>query len=214
MWFDPTAIAQRSPPLATSATSATSAKKTGDDAPKVAGVAEVATPLCRGNETTSYCWLVHFSDRNPLAVDFSPAATHDEVLDAYPDALAAEPIEPGRRQPDALLAGDQETAVVAWLAQIGETDQEIVAEVLRQCRQDEGAREYFLGRAGADPQIEDDRRCCSQCRNLRSGVCIVAEPHGVVSAIRGYRPAPGILQRCLAYMPAARSNLGADPGLW
>jgi len=43
--------------------------------------------------TTSYRWLIHFADRNPLEVAFSPAASHAEVLDAYPDALAVEPLE-------------------------------------------------------------------------------------------------------------------------
>lgn len=150
----------------------------------------------------SRSWLLHFADRNPLTVAFSPAATHAEVLDMYPSALAAEPIEPGRQLPDTLLAGDQEAAVLAWLSEIGETDQAIVAEVLRQCRQDEEARQYFLGLAGAGPQIEDDRRCCSQCLNLRSGVCVVARPGGRVSAIRGYRPAsPDMHQRCAGYAP-------------
>jgi hypothetical protein len=151
MWFDPTAIAQRSPPPATSATSATSAKKTGDDAPMVAGVAEVATPLCRGNETTSYCWLTHFSDRDPVAVAFSPAATHAEVMSFYPESMAAEPADEVRRQPDTMLTGDQETASAAWLAQIGESDEAIVGEVLAQCRHDEDARQYFTGRAAALP---------------------------------------------------------------
>ncbi|MCM8621613.1 MAG: hypothetical protein NFW16_07690 [Candidatus Accumulibacter sp.] len=122
-------------------------------------------------------WLLHFADREPLTVTFSPPSTHAAVLDAYPDALAAEPIESGRRQPDTLLAGDQEAAVLAWLSEIGETDQAIVAEVLRQCRQDEGVREYYLGRAG-DAVSDDDRRCCRQCNNLRSGVCLVAKLGG------------------------------------
>ncbi len=54
----------------------------------------------------SWRWLIHFPDRNPLEVAFSPEASHAEVLDCYPDALAAEPIEPDRRQPGAPLAGD------------------------------------------------------------------------------------------------------------
>ena len=38
-------------------------------------------------------WLIHFADRNPLEVAFSPALSHAEVLASYPDALAAEPFE-------------------------------------------------------------------------------------------------------------------------
>ncbi|MCM8622911.1 MAG: hypothetical protein NFW16_14535 [Candidatus Accumulibacter sp.] len=141
----------------------------------------------------SWRWLLHFPDREPLTVTFSPAATHVAVLDAYPAALAAEPIEPGRQLPDTLLAGDQEAAVLAWLSEIGENDQATIDDMLRQCRQDEEARRYFLGRA-VEISADDDRRCCSQCLNLRSGVCVVAKPGGVGSAIRGYRPALGILQ--------------------
>lgn len=198
MWFDPGEIGHfPQAPLATLATLRLCDPKTSTQGAEVAEVAEVATP--------HYRWLIHFADRKPLTVAFSPAATHAAVLDVYPDALAAEPIEPGRRQPDTLLAGDQEAAILAWLSEIGETDQAIVADMLRQCRQDEEARQYFLGLAGADPQIEDDRRCCSQCLNLRSGVCVVARPGGRVSAIVGYRPAsPDVLQRCAGYASAGR----------
>ena len=38
------------------------------------------------------CWLIHFLDREPLEVWFSPAADHDEALVGYPDAVAAEPL--------------------------------------------------------------------------------------------------------------------------
>ena len=37
-------------------------------------------------------WLIHFLDREPLEVWFSPAADHAEVLAAYKDAVAAEPV--------------------------------------------------------------------------------------------------------------------------
>jgi hypothetical protein len=144
-------------------------------------------------------WLLHFADREPLAVAFTPAASHAEALASYPSALAAEPIEPGRRQPGAPLAGDQETEIRSWLAAIGETDQETIAEVLTRCRQDEDARRYFLDRAGAIV-TDDDRRCCNQCGNLRAGVCAIASPGGVVSANRGYRPAAqDAPRRCAGY---------------
>ncbi len=162
-------------------------------------------------KTKSRSWLLHFADRNPLTVACLPAASHAEVLDAYPDALAAEPIEPGQRQPGAPLAGDKEAAIRAWLAQIGETDEATIDDVLRQCRHDEEARQYFLGRAGC-AVTDDDRRRCSQCRNLRGAVCVVARPGGLVSAIVGYRPAsPGVLQRCASYSPNA-SDTDPRPG--
>ena len=116
-------------------------------------------------------------------------------------------VEPGRQLPDTLLAGDQESAVLAWLSEIGETDQAIVAEVLTACRHDCDARAYYLGRAGY-AVTDDDRRICTECRNLRAGVCTVARPGGVVSAIRGYRPvSPGVLQRCAGYLPNSNDIL-------
>lgn len=47
----------------------------------------------------------------------------------------------------------------------------------------------------------DDRRCCGQRGNMRSGVCVVAKPGGLVSAVCGYRPATGIRQRRAANKP-------------
>ena len=86
MWFDPGEIGHLpQAPLATLATLRLCNPKTSTQGAEVAEVAEVATP--------HYRWLLHFADREPLTVAFSPAATHAEVLDAYPDALAAEPIE-------------------------------------------------------------------------------------------------------------------------
>jgi hypothetical protein len=141
--------------------------------------------------------------REVLQVAFSPSVIHAELLASYPDALTAEPAAEIRRQPDTILASDQEAAILAWLSEIGETDEAIVGDVLTQCRHDEDARQYFLDRAGESAASGiDDRRRCDQCGNLRSGVCVVAKPGGVVSAIRRYRPARSVPQRCLAFLPA------------
>jgi hypothetical protein len=37
-------------------------------------------------------WLLHFAERDPLEVWFSPTVDHDEALAGYPDAVAAEPL--------------------------------------------------------------------------------------------------------------------------
>jgi hypothetical protein len=59
---------------------------------------------------------------------------------------------------------------------------------------------------------DDERRFCSQCGNLRDGVCIVAKPGGLVSAIVGYRPAlVDTLRRCAGYSPNA-SDTDQRPG--
>lgn len=75
----------------------------------------------------------------------SPASRNDHR------APAAETVT-DPKQSGALLDGglssEGETAVLAWLAQIGESDEAIVGDVLAQCRHDADARQYFLGRAG------------------------------------------------------------------
>ena len=49
-------------------------------------------------------------------------------------------------------------------------------------------------------KVKRDRRTCRQCSNLTyGGLCSVATPGGAVSASRGYRPAPDLLQRCAGY---------------
>ncbi|WP_291981959.1 MULTISPECIES: hypothetical protein [unclassified Candidatus Accumulibacter] len=168
-----------------------------------AGIVALLSEDANEKPRTASRWLIHFADREPLEVALSPAVSHAETLASYPEALAAEPIEPGRRQPDALLTARQEGMIRAWLGQIDETDGEIVASVLQQCRHDEDARAYYLDRAlDAVTDDFDDRRSCHQCSNLRCGVCIVAEPGGRVPAIRGHTPvAPAMLRRCGGYAP-------------
>lgn len=161
-----------------------------------------SSPLAHKSLISSSRWLIHFADRNPMEVAFSPAVSHAEVLAIYPDALAAEPAVEVR-QPGGPLTGDHEAIVRAWLAQIGEVDVDVVGDVLERCRQDDDVRQYFLDRAGEGITADtDDQRRCDQCGSLRSGVCVVAKPGGVVSAICGYRPVSGILKRCLAFVPA------------
>jgi len=112
----------------------------------------------------SWRWWLHFAARDPLTVAFSPEATHGEVLDFYPDALAAEPIKAGGQEPGAIMVGD-------------------------------------------------GLRSCNDCGNLRGAVCIVAKPGGLVSAIVGYRPVSGMLQRCAGFirrMPMALTTEGDD----
>jgi len=165
------------------ATPATVATQAGARGRTVASVATVAVANPRksipepiappakvgaGDTATASRWgLINIPDREPLTVASSPAAIHAEVLDTHPSALAAEPIEPGRRQPGAPLAGDQEPAVLAWLLETGDTDQAIVAEVSGACRRDVDARRYVLERAESrltNTSIAD----CASCRHRRS----------------------------------------------
>ncbi len=160
--------------------------------------------------TASRWWLIHYPDRDPVEVACCPEATHADILERHPDAIAAEPFTPSIRQPLASLTASEETAIRAWLALIEETDPATIAEVIGHCQRDADARDYFSGRAVLElPKLDpfpDDRRTCSQCLNLRGRVCGIAKPGGLVSANTGYRPAPDTLQRCAGYLPNATDN--------
>jgi hypothetical protein len=174
--------------------------------------------------TVSRWWLIHYPDRDPLESVCNPPATHAEILERHPEAVAAEPFTPAIRQPSEPLTAEEEAAIRAWLKLIEETDPATIAEVIGQCQRDADARDYFTGRAAAelpkhDP-LPDDRRTCSQCGNLRQRACVIAKPEAgaLVVANRGYRPDPVRLLRCVGYVPLANDldqRTGAErwPGL-
>ena len=97
--------------------------------------------------SASCWWLIHFVGLDPLECYFTDPATHAEILERHPDAVAAEPFTPTVRQPSAPMTAEEETAIRAWLALIEETDQATIAEVLEHCRRDADARDYFIGRS-------------------------------------------------------------------
>jgi hypothetical protein len=129
--------------------------------------------------TSSRCWLLHYPDRDPVEVSCIPPATHAEILERYPDAVAAEPAEHSdkllrlaavhaglalhHQEPATTpLTADEEAAIRAWLALIKKTDQATIAEVIGRCQRDMDARAYFLARADVelpkpDP-FSDNRR--------------------------------------------------------
>lgn len=156
--------------------------------------------------TASRWWMLHFCDREPLTVAFSPAATHAEVLAWYQDAVAAEPVDAKGRQPSASWTGDEERAVVRWLAHIGEQDAATIAEVLTACRHDDDTRNYFLERAAKElpkpHSFPDDRCTCAQCANLIGRRCQAAK-RGEMAASQTYEPIRDLLQRCDGYAPGA-----------
>jgi hypothetical protein len=100
--------------------------------------------------TASRWWRIHYPDREPVEVACCPEATHAEILERHPDAVAAEPFTPTIRQPAAPLTASEEAAIRAWLALIGETDPATIAAVIEQCRSDADARDYFTGRAAEE----------------------------------------------------------------
>ena len=57
------------------------------------------TPTDTAPHVRATRWLLHYADREPLEVWFSPAADHAEALVADPDAVAAEPLPEVRTPP-------------------------------------------------------------------------------------------------------------------
>ena len=160
--------------------------------------------------TASRWWLIHYLDRDSLEVACCPEATHAEVLERHPDAVAAEPFTPTIRQPSVPLTASEETAIRAWLAMIEETDPATIAEVIGQCQRDADARDYFTGRATvdnlqknrSDAAFDDDRRTCDQCANLIVRRCQAAK-RGEIVASRNYEPIHDLPRRCEGYAPGA-----------
>lgn len=156
--------------------------------------------------TASRWWLIHYPDRDPVEVACCPEATHADILERHPDAIAAEPFTPTIRQPSAPLTASEESAILAWLALIEETDPATIAEVIGQCQRDADVRDYFTGRAAAellkpDP-FPDDRRTCDQCANLIARRCQAAK-RGEIVASRNYEPIRDLPRRCEGYAPGA-----------
>lgn len=96
---------------ATLATVATQAGGNGRTVASVATVA-VATPhksipepipgppaIVGAGDLASRWWLIHFPDREPLELACFPPATHAEILEHHPVAIAAEPFTPATPEP-------------------------------------------------------------------------------------------------------------------
>ena len=201
---------------ATPATFATQEAERGRTVASVATVAvakfpqgQTAPPAKVGagdTATASRWWLIHYPDRDPVEVACCPEATHADILERHPDAVAAEPFTPTIRQPSAPMTASEEKAIRAWLALIEETDPATIAEVIGQCQRDADARDYFTGRAAAelpkpDP-FPDDRRTCDQCANLIARRCQAAK-RGEIVASRNYEPIRDLPRRCEGYAPGA-----------
>ena len=213
-------IRRKSEPVAfATATVATFATQEGERGRTVAAVATVAVAKSPQGQTeppakvspsttatASRWWLIHFTDRDSLEVVCCPEATHADILERHPDAVAAEPFTPTIRQPTAPLTASDETAIRAWLALIEETDPATIAEVIGQCQRDADARDYFTGRAAAElpkpAPFRDDRRTCDQCANLIARRCQAAK-RGEIVASRNYEPIRDLPRRCEGYAPGA-----------
>lgn len=154
----------------------------------------------RHTDLRSWCWLIHFTDRDPVPASFSPEVTHAEALACYPDAVAAEPYTPPPLLAVEPMAVEEEEAITGWLERIGETDPATIGEAIRQCQKDLETRRYFLDRAEETPAPDDDRRTCAQCANLTGRRCQAAK-RGEIVPSRNYEPIRDIPRRCEGYRP-------------
>ena len=69
------------------------------------------------------------------------------ILNAYPQALDAEPFTPEHTRPDVSMTEGEEAAIRAWLVDIGERSRKIIDEVLALCQRSAEARGYYTRRA-------------------------------------------------------------------
>jgi hypothetical protein len=152
-------------------------------------------------------WLIQSPDCDPVKVYCCPEVSYAEILKWYPHAGAATPFTPTIRQASAPLSADEENAIRAWLALIGEQDPMTIVEVIGQCQRDADARDYFNERAAdslpkirSDAGFDDDRRTCNQCANLIARRCQAAM-RGEIVASRMYEPMRDLPQRCEGYVP-------------
>lgn len=83
------------------ATPATVATHEDDNGRNVASVATVtvANPTEARTATVSCWWLLHYPDRELVEVACFPPATHADILERHPEAIAAEPFEPATSEP-------------------------------------------------------------------------------------------------------------------
>lgn len=98
-------------------------------------------------------WMLHFAESDPLEVHCNPAATHPEILQRYPNALAAEPVpERARRAPTEAEAAD----LVALVRAVGEAKQWMPDDV-----------EWAMATALADP---DGALVCYRALGVEYGI--------------------------------------------
>lgn len=67
------------------------------------------------------------------------------------------------------LSSHAEQLIRAWLAQIGEMDPELIAEVMAKCRTDAAALDYFTARAEETPSVTQRPTTvtCTSCRHFQ-----------------------------------------------
>lgn len=137
-----------------------------------------------------------------IATDRQPVKGR-AVAEVAAVAVASQPIPSDSSSLTALTA-EQADLIATWLARIGETDSQTIAEVMDQSREDPVCRATCLKMAEDIPRqgrCDDDRRHCHQCSNRTlSGRCLAAY-RGEIIASDTYCPVDDIPRRCEGYVP-------------
>lgn len=107
-----------------------------------------SSPLAHENIIFSLWWLLHFPEREPVQVWTAPPASHAEILERHPAAIAAEPCAPPLSKAEKCMEADDVGAITEWVEAVG-GDADDLAIVLRQCDEDVEARVYYIREAGA-----------------------------------------------------------------
>jgi hypothetical protein len=89
-------------------------------------------------------WRILYRDKEPEEVVYCPPASYNEIMAWHPNAIGAERWALIRTQPIIPLSFEEEAIVQAWLAHIGESDLQTIAEVFDHCNTDADARRYHL----------------------------------------------------------------------
>ena len=117
---------------------------TPDTPQKDNGGNDVSRARDHADRKSSRWWLFHYADNSPKEVSYCPLVTHAEALAGEPDAISAQPFQPVPRQPKERLSERDETLIRVWLARINETNDEMIAAVLNQCRGDADAKLSYI----------------------------------------------------------------------
>jgi len=137
-----------------------------------------------------FAWLIHFADREPVTVTFSPIVNHAGALACYPDAVAAEPIpDTPSRTPTAEESAHLVMLMMAIYGDDWEGDRNEALQVAL-VDPDNALTCYTViaSERGLILTNDDDRRTCRQCASLHGVTCTLATPGGALSAKRGYTP--------------------------
>ena len=107
-------------------------------------------------------WLIHFTDREPVEVTFSPMATHAEVLAHWPGAVAAEPMpeRPDRAPTDSEAALFRLLITAIYQDDTDDDRNEALQAALADPDNALACYRAIASELGLTPADADDRRTC------------------------------------------------------